>query len=153
MKKCDFWDCGFCYRPESKYSQCIGEEECIYKKINKLEDYLEELFWEFDSQKKSGEERLCFKGACRDLIHKFVELDNLEKVGKVYFLGKDNNMYHWYYNDEIASEPMNQDKSKILEKLRKNTDYIRGGEIYVEKGSVDFTKIYKNNEEIYEDVE
>lgn len=78
--KCTFDDCGFCYRPETKYvNGCIGITNCTYKKVEKLEDYFEELYWKFDSErtkykKYATDERTFFKSICRHLIHKLDEV-------------------------------------------------------------------------------
>lgn len=69
---------GQCFRPETKYkNRCVGISNCTYKKIEKLEDYFERLYWKFDSERtkyKYTDERTFFKSICRNLIHKFDEV-------------------------------------------------------------------------------
>lgn len=34
-KLCQHWDCGWCYKPRSCYSGCVGLDKCKYKKYYK----------------------------------------------------------------------------------------------------------------------
>ena len=69
------------------------------------------------------------------------------KIGKVAFIGNDNNIYHWYYVIEEALLEMPPSLLTMIEYLGYNANNSLRSKEFENNFDIKLLKLYKNNEE------
>lgn len=84
-------------------------------------------------------------------IHGEINIPSRIRVGKVYIMGNDNKLYHYFYKEEAKDAPMPKEFMTLILRYNKNiNEKLKTGIFEVQEGEIELLKLYNEDGEIVE---